>query len=149
MLPTSKSNSKQFFAFKAIFWHLTIIFVNKIFQICGRSDRYLYSSKLVVAHFKSLVSLIKSDRSTRRNQLYSPYFFKKMGQPRPLLFIFFLFKHKFYRKNCRRQRFRTRIVGVEVKHSDHLTTTTAPIGSLSLGGLFLSLVHTYGGDLLL
>ena len=31
-------------------------------------------------------------------------FFKKMGQPRLLLFIFVLFKHKFNRKNCRRQR---------------------------------------------
>ena len=32
-----------------------------------------------------------------------PTFFKKMGQPRPLLFVFILFKHKFYKKNCRRQ----------------------------------------------
>ena len=48
-----------------------------------------------------------------------------MGQPRPLLFIFVLFKHKFYRKTVDVSRIRTRIVRVEVEHADHLTTTTA------------------------
>ena len=31
-------------------------------------------------------------------------FFKKMGQPWPLLFVFVLFKHKFYKRNCRLER---------------------------------------------
>ena len=46
-----------------------------------------------------------------------------MGQLRPFLFIFVLFNHNFYRKNF--SEIRTRIVGVEGKYYDHLTTTTA------------------------
>ena len=45
-----------------------------------------------------------------------------MGQP----FIFILFKHQFYRKTVVCSRIWTQIVGVEDKHTDHLTTTTAP-----------------------
>ena len=49
----------------------------------------------------------------------------KMDQPRPLLFFFVLFKHKFYRKIVGFSRIRTWIVGVEGEHADPLTTTTA------------------------
>ena len=41
------------------------------------------------------------------------------------LFIFVLFKLKLYRKTVGFNGIRTRIVGVEGKHPDHLTTTTA------------------------
>ena len=41
-----------------------------------------------------------------------------------LVFIFGIFKHKFYRKTVGVSGIRTRIVGVEGKHDDHLTTTT-------------------------
>ena len=47
-----------------------------------------------------------------------------MGQPRPLLFIFVLFNHKFYRKTEGFSTIQTRIAG-EGEHADHLTTTTA------------------------
>ena len=48
------------------------------------------------------------------------------GQPRPLfLFFLVLFKDKFYRKKTVGvSRIQTRIVEVEGKHADHLTTTT-------------------------
>ena len=49
------------------------------------------------------------------------YAFFKMGLPRPL---YVLFKHTFYRKNCR---LRTLIVGVEGEHADHQITTTAQV----------------------
>ena len=48
-----------------------------------------------------------------------------MGQPRPLFFIFVLFKHQFYRKKTVGfSGIQTLIVGVEGEHADHLTTTT-------------------------
>ena len=43
------------------------------------------------------------------------------------LFIIVLFKHKCYRKTLGFSWIRTRIVGIEGKHADHLTTTTAQI----------------------
>ena len=45
------------------------------------------------------------------------------------LFIFVLFKHKFYRKAVDISGIRTRIVGVEGEHAEYLTTTTAPLTS--------------------
>ena len=54
-------------------------------------------------------------------------FFKKWAYPGLFLFIFVLFKHKFYRKTVGVSGIRTRIVGVEGKHADHLTTTTAQV----------------------
>ena len=49
--------------------------------------------------------------------------FKKMGHiPGLFLFNSFLFKHNFYRKTVGFSRIRTRIVGVEGEHADHLTT---------------------------
>ena len=48
--------------------------------------------------------------------------FLKMGQPRPL---FVLYENKLHRKTEHVSGIRTRIVGVEGKHADHLTTTTA------------------------
>ena len=41
------------------------------------------------------------------------------------LFIFFLVQHRFYRKNVYSYGSQTQIVGLEGKHADHLTTTTA------------------------
>ena len=43
------------------------------------------------------------------------------------LFIFILFKHKFYRKTVGVSGIRTEIIGVEGEHADHLTTTTAQV----------------------
>ena len=60
-----------------------------------------------------------------KNELSPILFFKKMGQPRPLLFIFVLFNNNFMRKFIDLSGIRTRIVGVEGEHADHLTTTTA------------------------
>ena len=51
--------------------------------------------------------------------------FLKWANPGPFLFVFVLFKHKFYRKTACFSRIRTRIVRVEGEHADHLTTTTA------------------------
>ena len=44
------------------------------------------------------------------------------------LFIFVLFKHNLYRKTVGVSGIRTRIIGVEGEHADHLTTTTAQVG---------------------
>ena len=43
------------------------------------------------------------------------------------LFIFVLFKHKFYRKTIGVSRILTQIVGLEGKHDDQLTTTMAHV----------------------
>ena len=43
------------------------------------------------------------------------------------MFIFVLFKHNLYRKTVGISGIRTRIVGVEGEHADHLTTTTAQV----------------------
>ena len=51
-------------------------------------------------------------------------FMKNGPTPTSYLFIFIVFKHKFYRKNCRLW---TGIVGVEGTHADHLISTTAKI----------------------
>ena len=52
-------------------------------------------------------------------------FLKKWAYPGPF-FIFVLFRHKFYgNKTLDLSGIRTQIVGVEGKHADHLTTTTA------------------------
>ena len=51
--------------------------------------------------------------------------FKKWANPCLFLFIFVLFKHKFYRKNVGISVIQTRIFRYEGKHADHLTTTTA------------------------
>ena len=48
-----------------------------------------------------------------------------MGQPRPLFVYFRAFQQQFYRKIVDLSGIRTRIVGVEGEHADHLTTTTA------------------------
>ena len=52
-------------------------------------------------------------------------FIPKMGQPDLFMFIFYLFKHKFYRITVGFSGIRTRIVGIEGEPADHLTTTTA------------------------
>ena len=52
--------------------------------------------------------------------------FKKWANPGLFLFILILFNTQFYRKkNVGISGIRTWIVGVEGKHTDHLTTTTA------------------------
>ena len=53
-------------------------------------------------------------------------FLKKWAYPGLFLFIFVLFRHKFYgKKTLDLSVIRTQIVGIEGKHADHLTTTTA------------------------
>ena len=53
------------------------------------------------------------------------YSFLKNGPTRPLFCLFSFFSITILQKNCRPQQIRTRIVGVEGEHADHLTTTTA------------------------
>ena len=48
-----------------------------------------------------------------------------MANPVSVLYIFVLFKHKFYRKTASFCGIRTRIVRREGEKADHLTTTTA------------------------
>ena len=55
--------------------------------------------------------------------------FKKWANPASFCF-FVLLKHKFYRKKTVVvSGIRTRIVGVEGEHADHLTTTTAQVST--------------------
>ena len=54
-------------------------------------------------------------------------FLKKWANPGLFLFIFVLFKHNIIEKTLGFSGIRTRIVGVEGKHADHLTTTTAQL----------------------
>ena len=53
------------------------------------------------------------------------FFFLKWANPGLFLFIFVLFKHNIIEKTLGFSGIRTRIVGVEGEHADHLTTTTA------------------------
>ena len=53
------------------------------------------------------------------------FFLKKVGQPRPLFCLFSYISNTILQKNSRLSGIRTRIVGVEGEHADHLTTTTA------------------------
>ena len=48
-----------------------------------------------------------------------------MGQPRPLFVLFSFFSITILQKIVDLSGIRTRIVGVESEHADHLTTTTA------------------------
>ena len=72
-----------------------------------------------------------------------------MGQPRPLFCLFSLFSNtNFTEKTVGVNGIRTRIVGIEGEHTDHLTTTTALLvvsvakRFLKMGHLGLFLVHT-------
>ena len=51
-------------------------------------------------------------------------FLLKICQPRPLLFIFVIFKHNAAEKTVDFSRIQTRIVGVDGMHADHSTNTT-------------------------
>ena len=53
------------------------------------------------------------------------FFLKKVGQSRPLFVYFRSFQTQYDRKTVGVSRIRTRNVGVEGEHADHLTTTTA------------------------
>ena len=68
---------------------------------------------------------------TEQCLVYLSIFFK-VGQPRPLFVYFRSFQTQYYRKTIGFSRIRTRIVGVEGEHADHLTTTTAPLKLLYL-----------------
>ena len=62
--------------------------------------------------------------------------------PASFFFIFVLFKHKFYRKKTEGfSRIQTRIVRVECKHADHLTTTTAPLSKMKLSSVALEVAN--------
>ena len=50
-----------------------------------------------------------------------------MGQPRPLFVLFSFFSITILQKIVDLSGIRTRIVGVEGQHVDHLTTTTAHV----------------------
>ena len=97
----------------------------------------LFLLSLVSIYFVTIIEKIKikwkfygSVKSSWNVSLQSHYdgivFFKKMGQPWPLFCLFpFFFKHNLYRITVGVSGIRTRIVGVEGEHADHLTTTTA------------------------
>ena len=59
--------------------------------------------------------------------IYLICIFFKWTNPGIFLFIFVLFKHKFYKKTVGYSGIQTWIVAVEGKHADHSTTTTAPL----------------------
>ena len=50
---------------------------------------------------------------------------KNWAHPGLFLFIYIIFKHKFYRKTVGVSGIRIWIVRIEGEHADHLTTTTA------------------------
>ena len=56
--------------------------------------------------------------------------FKKWANPGIYFVYFCYFYQQFYRKIVYFRGIRTRIVGVEGEHADHLTTTTAPLSQL-------------------
>ena len=68
-------------------------------------------------------------------------FLKKWANHGLFLIIFVLFKHKFFRKTVGVNRIRTRIIGVEGEHADHLTTTSAQEGCYI--SILLSLIPLY------
>ena len=71
-------------------------------------------------------------------------FFKEYANPSLFLFILVLFKHKFFRKKTVAfSGIWTWIVGVEGKHADHLTTTTALYLNFSCQQIVGSLPTTY------
>ena len=70
------------------------------------------------------------------------YCFFKWAIPGLFLFIFVLFKHKFYRKYVLSREIQTQIIAVEGEHANHLTTTTAQC----LVILILSLSQTVAGS---
>ena len=58
-------------------------------------------------------------------QIKTKFYFLKWGNPGLFWFIFVLFKHNFYRKNCKCHPDSNSDDDIEGEHSDHLTTTTA------------------------
>ena len=75
--------------------------------------------------------MVGPDESTEQwRHPFIPSMFKNGPTPASLLFIFVFIKHNLYRKTVGVSGIRTRIVGVEGEHADHLTTTTALIPSI-------------------
>ena len=64
----------------------------------------------------SVVAIEGKHSSYKASELF------KMGQPQHLFVYFILFRHKFYRKNCRLQQDSNSDRRKEGKHADHLTT---------------------------
>ena len=67
------------------------------------------------------------------------YRFFNGGTPASFCFYFLSFKLQFYKKIVDFSRVRTRIVGIEGEHDDHLTTTTALNMNMHLQFVHLSL----------
>ena len=85
-------------------------------------------------------SALKCATLTTSDSLCSLFLWANPG----LFFVYFCsFQKQFYRKIVDLSRIRTRIVGVEGKHADHLTTTTA------LCSLFVKDKVLQNGDTLL
>ena len=89
---------------------------------------FFYCWPILVVHLLLLLksSLVKCKNNwkdqTHADKARNPMFLGAI--PGLFLFIFVLFKHKFYRKIVGVSEFQTRIVGEEEEHADHLTTTT-------------------------
>ena len=63
----------------------------------------------------------------RKKMFINVYYFKQIGQPKPLFVYFSSFQIQILqKKTVGFSGIRTRIDKVEGKHADHLTTTTAP-----------------------
>ena len=83
----------------------------------------LYYSKIWRLALTGILSLVRYLRL-----IYfwnSTVFLKKIGQPWPHFVFSFFSNTNFTEKIVGFSGFRTRIVGVEGEHADHLTTTTA------------------------
>ena len=78
------------------------------------------------AFLKMIAKWSRSPSFCFKLAIRSLVFFKKNGQPRPLFCLFSFFTNtNLTEKTVGVRRIRTQIVGVEGKHADHLTTTTA------------------------
>ena len=98
-----------------------------------QTDKETNTHTHIVLYIVDFVSSWVRTKSLPKATPHIESFLKNVPTPAPFQFIFVLFKHKFYRKTVVVSRILTRIVGVEGKIADRLTTTTAPhIESLRL-----------------
>ena len=100
---------------------------------CRSFGRYRWLANSLNCHFHFInMPLFESIlcHPISRNRwahLYHRFFKKMCANPGLFLFIFILFKHKFYRKTVGFNGIRTRIVRLVGQHADHLTTTMGQI----------------------
>ena len=91
----------------------------------------IFCSKKLTGRYSRLIKLPRFLISTSFGIILKLAFLN-CTNPGLYLFIFILFKCKFYRKTVGFSGVRSRIVGIEGKHADHLTTITSHYKLLSL-----------------